>query len=192
MLKNGLDKGEVIAFKTDTVWGFGCIPEDENAVSKIYEIKKRDSKKPLILMSDNFESLKKYIKFIPDYANSLIENYLPGALTLIFEKSELCPNYITSNGDTVGIRIPDSEDFRKIISQIKGSVLATTSCNIAGEEPVMNYFEACEKFKNSATIIKPLEDKTNDNIPSTVILCQKNEYKILRQGAIKLWKNSCS
>jgi dephospho-CoA kinase len=55
-----LNPKEVIAFKTDTVWGFGCNPDDKIAVEKIYEIKKRDSKKPLILMSDNFKHLKKY------------------------------------------------------------------------------------------------------------------------------------
>ena len=181
-----LKKGEVIAFKTDTVWGFGCNPDDVDAINKIYEIKKRDSKKPLILMSDDFEYLKKYIKFIPEYANDLIEKHLPGALTLIFEKSELCPNFITSNGNTIGIRIPNSEDFRKIISKIDGKVLATTSCNVAGEQPVMTYFEANEKFGDVATIIKPIDDKQNKNIPSTVILCEKENYKILRQGAIEL------
>ena len=58
--------GEVIAFKTDTVWGFGCNPDDVVAVNKIYEIKKRDSKKPLILMSDNFDSLKKGYELIKE------------------------------------------------------------------------------------------------------------------------------
>ena len=181
-----LKVGEVIAFKTDTVWGFGCNPNDVVAVNKIYEIKKRDSKKPLILMSDNFEHLKKYIKFIPNYAYELIEKYLPGALTLIFEKSEICPDFITSGGNTVGIRIPNSEDFRKIVSQVKDRVLATTSCNVAGEEPVMNYNEAKEKFENVATIIEPINNIKNENIPSTVVLCLEDEYKILRQGAIKL------
>mgnify|MGYP003290371791 CR=1 FL=1 len=181
-----LKEGEVIAFKTDTVWGFGCNPNDKIAVDKIYEIKKRDSKKPLILMSDNFEHLKKYINFVPDYAYNLIEKHLPGALTLIFEKSELCPDFITSNGNTIGIRIPDSEDFKKIISKIEGKVLATTSCNVSNEEPVANYIEASKNFKNVATIIKPINDDENENIPSTVILCQKEGYKILRQGAIKL------
>jgi len=181
-----LKQGEVIAFKTDTVWGFGCHPLDEIAVGKIYEIKKRDLKKPLILMSDDFKSLKKYINFVPNYAYELIEKHLPGALTLIFEKSKFCPNHITSNGNTVGIRIPDSEDFKKIISQIDGKVLATTSCNIAGEEPVLNYIEADKKFGNIATIIKPINDKENNNTPSTVILCKKENYKILRQGAIIL------
>lgn len=184
-----LKKGEVIAFKTDTVWGFGCHPLDKIAVEKIYEIKKRDTKKPLILMSDDFKHLKKYINFIPDYALELIKKYLPGALTLIFEKSQLCPDYITSNGNTIGIRIPDSKDFKNIISKIKGQVLATTSCNITGDEPVKDYSEAINLFSNVATIIKPVDNVENKNIPSTVILCEKNNYKILRQGAIKLWRN---
>jgi len=186
-----LSIGEVVAFKTDTVWGFGCDPLDKLAVEKIYEIKKRDSKKPLILISDEFKYLEKYIKFVPEYAYSLIEKYLPGALTLIFEKSQFCPDFITSNGNTVGIRIPNSDDFRKIIAQVKGRVLATTSCNVAGENPVLNYLEAKEKFSDVSKIIKPIDDSENENIPSTVILCQKESYKILRQGTIKLWKKYC-
>ena len=178
----------VYAFKTDTVWGFGCLPNSESAVEKIYEIKKRDSKKPLILMSDNFESLKKYIKFIPNYAYELIEKHLPGGLTLIFEKSDLCPKSITSNSNTIGIRIPNSVDYFKLVENIEGRVLATTSCNISTEAPVKNYTEACEKFSSVAKIIKPIEDSENENLPSTVVLCEKDGYKILRQGVVKLWK----
>ena len=186
MQKINNKKGEVFAFKTDTVWGFGCHPNDIMAIKKIYEIKKRDVKKPLILMSYDFEPLKKYIKEIPNYAYELIEKYLPGGLTLIFEKSEFCPSYITSGGNTVGIRVPNSEDFRKIISQLKDKVLATTSCNIAGENPVMNYLEAKEKFEQFATIIKPINNTENNNIPSTVDLCEKEGYRTLRKGAIEL------
>ena len=181
-----LKQGEIIAFKTDTVWGFGCNIKDEIAVNKIYEIKKRDLKKPLIIMSDEYDSIKKYIDYIPDYAHDLMEKHLPGALTLIFKKSFLCPDYITAGGDRIGIRIPDSEDFRQIISNIKEGALATTSCNIAGEPPVLTYQEALEKFSDVATIIKPIEDITNENIPSTVILCEENKYEILRQGALIL------
>lgn len=181
-----LKKGEVLAFSTDTVWGFGCLPEDEEAVQNIYKIKNRDSKKPLILMSNSFETLKKYVKFIPDYAYELIEKYLPGGLTLIFEKSPLCPDFVTSYQNTVGIRIPDSEDFRILTENIKGNVLATTSCNVTNEAPVENYIQAKEKFENSATIIKPINDIIHENKPSTVILCNKEGYKILRQGSVKL------
>lgn len=177
---------KVYAFKTDTVWGFGCDLNDEIAVNKIYEIKKRDSKKPLILMSDEFSNLEKYIDFIPNYAYELIEKYLPGALTLIFEKSDFCPNFITSGGNTIGIRIPDSLEFKNALKFSEKKVLATTSCNLQGEAPVMNYKEAKEKFNKVATIIEPINDNENENIPSTVILCEKENYKVLRLGAIKL------
>lgn len=181
-----LYKGEVLAFKTDTVWGFGAHPLDEAAIDKIYEIKKRDTKKPLILMSDDFKYLEKYVSHIPPYAYDLIEKYLPGALTLVFEKSSLCPSKITSNLPSVGVRVPDSEDFIKLVSQIEGRVLATTSCNISSEPPVESYKEAIEKFSKQATIIKPINDVKNNNLPSTVILCDNEEYKILRQGALEL------
>ncbi len=181
-----LKKGEVLAFKTDTVWGFGCNPNDKCAVDKIYEIKKRDSKKPLILMSNNFSNLKKYIKNVPNYAQELIKKYLPGGLTLIFEKSDVCPDFITSGNNTIGIRIPDSNDFSKLIDELDIKALATTSCNVSSEDPVGCFGEAKEKFSNCATIIKPINDDKNENIPSTVILCEDSTYKVLRQGKIKL------
>ena len=181
-----LKSGEVLAFKTDTVWGFGCSPEDSSAINKIYEIKNRDLKKPLILMSNDFSYLEKYIKNVPSYAYELIDKYLPGGLTLIFEKSELCPDIVTSGNNTVGIRIPNSEDFSVLINDLNCKVLATTSCNISKEPPVKSYIEAIEKFSKYATIIKPINDTENENMPSTVILCEENTYKILRYGALKL------
>ena len=71
-----LKEGEVLAFKTDTVWGFGANPNDIKAIEKIYEIKKRDIKKPLILMSNDFSHLEKYIKVIPEYAKELGATYI--------------------------------------------------------------------------------------------------------------------
>ena len=183
-------KNEVLAFKTDTVWGFGARVDDKIAIDKIYEIKKRDLKKPLILMSNDFSHLEKYIQNVPKYAYELIEKYLPGALTLIFEKSPLCPGYITSYNSTVGVRIPDSIDFTNIIDKTDCKVLATTSCNVSNETPVKSYLEALEKFSNCATVIEPMSDKETDNIPSTVILCKQNGYQILRSGAILVSINS--
>lgn len=186
MQENKLEKGEVLAFKTDTVWGFGVNPDDDIAIDNIYEIKKRDSKKPLILMSNDMKHLTKYIDFIPDYANELIEKFLPGGLTLIFKKSSLLNSKVCAYSDTIGIRIPKSDDFFNLIDKIDSKVLATTSCNLSTQPPVRNYSEAYTKFSRCATIIAPIKDTENENVPSTVILCEKENYKILRQGAIKL------
>lgn len=183
---NFLKKGEVLAFKTDTVWGFGAHPQDHAAISRIYEIKKRDKNKPLILMSNNFEHLKKYIEYIPSYAQELINKHLPGGLTLIFKKSKLCCDLISAGSDTIGIRIPNSQDFFDIVSKVEGRVLATTSCNESGCEPVRNYIQAYKLFSNCANVVKPIDDSENENIPSTVVLCKDDGIKVLRQGAVVL------
>ncbi len=181
-----LKKGEVLAFKTDTVWGFGAHPGDDIAINKIYQIKKRDLNKPLILMSSDFKHLKPYIKRIPEYAYLLIDKYLPGGLTLVFEKSSLCSSTLSANKTTVGVRVPDSADFSILIEKIEGRVLATTSCNLSNEPPVVSYSEACQKFSNQTTIIKPIDDTKTQLIPSTVILCEDDSYKVLRRGKVKL------
>ena len=85
-----LQQGGVIAYVTDTVWGVGCLPDNEEAVKKIYEIKHRDGKKPLILMSDEVYNLFDYVRQpIEKEAQKLIKKHFPGALTLVLEKSEL-------------------------------------------------------------------------------------------------------
>ena len=92
MLKNEkeiidvLNNGGVIAYVTDTVWGLGCLPDNEKAVKKIYEIKKREAQKPLILMSNEVYNLLEYVKPLPKAAHQLIKKYFPGALTLVVEK----------------------------------------------------------------------------------------------------------
>ena len=86
-IKNILENDGVIAFVTDTVWGLGCLPESKKAVERIYEIKHRDTKKPLILMSHDIYPLIKYIESIPKTGHKLIKQYFPGALTLVMNKS---------------------------------------------------------------------------------------------------------
>ena len=126
-----LINGGVITYVTDTVWGLGCLPDNENAVKKIYDIKKREAQKPLILMSNEVYNLLDYVEPLPEKACRLIKKYFPGALTIVVKKSKNTPNYITSNMETVGIRVPDNEVFRRICEIIPGHVLATTSANLS-------------------------------------------------------------
>ena len=114
LLNNTLKNGGVIAFVTDTVWGLGCLPTSKDGVDKIYEIKGRDRSKPLILMSDKVENLYPYVKEVPQQAREFVQKYFPGALTLVLEKSDKTEKYITAEKDTVGIRVPDNEFFKKL------------------------------------------------------------------------------
>lgn len=188
-IKNILDQGGVIAYVTDTVWGLGCLPTSETGVKKIYEIKKREAKKPLILMSNNIKNLLPYVKPLNNKAKELINEHFPGALTLVLEKSAKTPDYITSDFNTVGIRVPDNAVFQEICSVITGNVLATTSANLSHEPSAKTYEQALEYIKNKADLIIEDYGQCAKGLESTVVLLEGNEIKILRQGAVTVSGN---
>lgn len=184
-IKNILENDGVIAFVTDTVWGLGCLPESENAVKKIYEIKKREAKKPLILMSDDIYPLFDYIKQpVKKEAQRLIKKHFPGALTLVVEKSEQTPDFLTSGMQTVGIRVPDNKTFAQICLATEGRVLATTSANISGEPPALTYEEALEYIGDKVDLIVPDYDCSAKGTASTVAGFKDGDIVVYRQGEI--------
>lgn len=185
--KHSLDNGGVFAFPTDTVWGLGCLPNSKKACEKIYEIKKRDGNKPLILLGDSIESLKPYIKDFPNLAEKMGNQYWPGALTIIIEKSSLTDDYISSGFNTVGIRIPNHPVLLELLKKI--GPIASTSANLSSEP-------AAKSIKDiKPQIINQIDFTLNDysisckGEESTVIIMEQNQYKILRNGAITIKEN---
>lgn len=189
-LKNKINEilatGGVIAFVTDTVWGLGCLPNSEKGTQKIYEIKKREAQKPLILMSNSVDNLKPYVKEINETAQKLIDKHFPGALTLVLEKSQRTPDYLTSGFDTVGIRVPDNAVFKEICECIEGNVLATTSANLSHEPSAKTYEQALENMGGKADLIIQDFGQSAKGLESTVALIRGDEIKIIRQGEIRL------
>lgn len=192
MLKNKdeiikvLNNGGVIAYVTDTVWGLGCLLNNEQAVKKIYDIKKREVQKPLILMSNNIYNLLNYVKPIPKVGQILIKKYFPGALTIVTEKNENTPNYITSNMPTVGIRVPDNKVFQEICEIIPEHVLATTSANLSHQPSAKTYEQALENMTGLADLIIEDYGYHAKGLESTVAGVMGNELRIFRQGEIKI------
>lgn len=183
---NVLTNGGVIAYVTDTVWGLGCLPNNESAVKKIYEIKKREAQKPLILMSNDIYPLLDYVKPISKIGQILIKKYFPGALTIVTDKSENTPDYITSSMPTVGIRVPNNEVFREICEIIPGHVLATTSANLSHQPSAKTYEQALENMSGLADLIIEDYGYVAKGLESTVVGVMNNELRIFRQGAIHL------
>ena len=183
---NVLTNGGVIAYVTDTVWGLGCLPNNESAVKKIYEIKKREAQKPLILMSNDIYPMIDYVKPISKIGQILIKKYFPGALTIVTDKSENTPDYITSSMPTVGIRVPDNEVFREICEIIPGHVLATTSANLSHQPSAKTYEQALENMSGLADLIIEDYGYAAKGLESTVVGVMNNELRLFRQGAIHL------
>lgn len=181
-----LDDGGVIAYVTDTVWGLGALPTSEKGIKKIYEIKKREAQKPLILMSNELENLLPYVKELSEEAKSLINKHFPGALTLVLKKTEKAADYMTSGFDTVGIRIPDNEVFKEICEAASGHVLATTSANLSHQTSSKTYQQALENMSGLADLIIEDYGQEAKGLESTVALITDEGAKVLRQGAIEL------
>lgn len=181
-----LQNGGVIAYVTDTVWGLGCLPNNENAVKKIYEIKKREAQKPLILMSNEVYHLLNYVKPIPKIGQQLIKKYFPGALTIVTEKNENTPDYITSGMTTVGIRVPDNKVFQEICEIIPGHVLATTSANLSHQPSAKTYEQALDNMSGLADLIIEDYGYKAKGLESTVAGVMGNELRIFRQGEITI------
>jgi L-threonylcarbamoyladenylate synthase len=179
-----LKNNAVIAFPTDTVWGIGCLPNNEIACQKIYSIKKRDGKKPLILLGENINDFLPYIENFPPIAKKLAKKYWPGALTIIVEKSPLVADYVSSSMETVGLRIPNHPVLLELLKNT--GPLATTSANLSGDPPAMNLEQTEEYLGDKVDLI--INDFTiaSQGIESTVIIIDNDNYKVLRQGAITL------
>ena len=194
MLKNKeeirkiLEEGGVIAYVTDTVWGLGCLPSSEKGVKKIYDIKKREAQKPLILMSNDIYHLLQYVKVIPKNGQKLVKKYFPGALTLVVKKNpEMTPDYITSNMDTVGIRVPDNEVFKEICNVAPGHVLATASANLSHQPSAKSYEQAKANMEGLADLVIEDYGYFCKGLESTVAgVFNDDEIKIFRQGAIQI------
>ena len=179
-----LKNGGVITYVTDTVWGLGCLPDNENAVKKIYEIKKREMQKPLILMSNEVYNLLDYVEPLPKLACKLIKKYFPGALTLVVKKSKNTPDFITSGMDTVGIRVPDNEVFKRICEIIPGHVLATSSANLSHQPSAKSSEQAFENMNGLSDIVIEDYGCKCKGLESTVCGVFGDDLKIFRQGEI--------
>jgi len=180
------EEGKVLAIKTDTVYGLICNAFDKKATNKIYEIKRRESKKPLSIFVKSIDDVKKYVH--PDNLTSqvsrIMQKYWPGALTLVFKKKDDMLNHITENTNSIGIRIPDNKDLLSILNNINFP-LAETSCNISGEKEYNNAKEISDKMGDMIDLIVDGGEVIN-NTPSTVLSVECNEPIILRVGALKI------
>jgi len=177
LLKKNL-KDEVVVFQTDTVWGIGCLLGSKKGVERIYEIKNRESKKPLAVLCANIEQAKELVKDF-NVGSEYAERYWPGALTLIFKKREIVGDYLTSGFDTVGVRIPNDPTALRILEQF--GPMAVTSLNLSSEPAILKYEDAL-KFSDEVEYL--VEGTDLESLSSTVYDCING--KVLRQGDISL------
>jgi len=129
--KTFLENGNAIAIPTETVYGLAANALNELAVAKIFQIKNRPFFNPLIIHLSDIEAIGRYVKKIPEEAIRLFEEFSPGALTILLEKSDLLPDIVTAGSTKVAVRIPDHPLILKLL-QTLDYPLAAPSANPFG------------------------------------------------------------
>ena len=174
--------GEIVVFPTETVYAIGTNGFDENAIRKIYEVKNRPFNKPISLLVSDLEMVKKLAKNITEEEEKLMKAFFPGPFTIVLEKSNLVPDILTSNGNTVGIRMPDDDTALNII-KLAGVPIAAPSANITGKKSGTNIKDIFSDFgENVDFYVDGGESKLG--IGSTIVKMVDGKPIILRQGSI--------
>ena len=175
-LKSGLP----VIFPTDTLPAIGCLPKFSNI---IYEFKKRDRNKPLILMGSEYKQLIDYVheSAKEDYEN-IASKYWPGALTMVIPSSGRGNEIITSKDHTIGLRIPNSYIAQSLMRET--GPLLTSSANISGFKGSTTVEGIARDFP-SLKILGPIPWEKRSGKASTIIFWKKSgDWRLIRQGEV--------
>lgn len=178
-----LQKNELVAFPTETVYGLGANAKSDEAVKKIYQAKGRPSDNPLIVHISQLEDVEKYVERIPNHAEKLMQHFWPGPLTIIFPiKKNVLSKFITAGLPTVAIRMPDHPVALALI-QASGLPIAAPSANVSGKPSPTKMIHVWQDLQGKiAGIVDGGE--TGVGVESTVIDCTLDVPAILRPGGI--------
>ncbi|MBR0037888.1 MAG: threonylcarbamoyl-AMP synthase [Bacteroidales bacterium] len=163
-----LNRGGVILYPTDTVWGLGCDATNSEAVRRIYEIKRREDSKSMLCLCDAIGRVDYYFQNIPDIAWDLWD-VADKPLTLILPRARnVAPELIAADG-TMGMRLTKEKVSQTLCARLK-KPLVSTSANISGQPTARCYADISEEIKKAVDYIVPLrQEETENPAPSGII-----------------------
>ena len=180
IIVNFLNNGKVIAYPTDTIYGLGCDARNVKAVNKIYSIKEREKKKPMIILAASIAMVKRYC-----YVTKKQEEYLgkiwPGSVTVILKSKKLLAGILAGSEGTQSVRLPDNDFLLKIIKQLKAPIVST-SLNKSGEEPVKEIKDIEKYFSGSKPDLIIDGGKLGGKPSRVVDIRDMDNINVLRKG----------
>jgi tRNA threonylcarbamoyl adenosine modification protein (Sua5/YciO/YrdC/YwlC family) len=174
-------RGEVVIFPTDTVFGIGTTPFDEQAVLRLYTVKQRPLHKPIPVLLADTTDLAQVTAAVSPIAQGLIDRFWPGPLTLVLPGNHKLPAALSDNGG-VAVRIPDRRSTRAMI-RLAGGAVAATSANLSGLPPAPSAAKALAQLGEGVALA--LEGGASFlGMASTVIDCRGSAPRLLRPGPL--------
>lgn len=175
-----MNKGGIILYPTDTIWGIGCDATNPEAVKRVYNIKRRNDAKALITLIDSEAKLEAYVTNVPEVAWQLIE-VAERPLTIIYDGARnLAPNLLAEDG-SAGIRIT-REEFSKNLCMRMRRAIVSTSANISGEPSPKCFADISPDIINAVDYVCTSRRNEEKNPPASNIikLGAGGEVKVIR------------
>ena len=176
-----MQKGGVILYPTDTVWGIGCDATNEEAVRRVFEIKRRADSKAMLVLVDNPVKVDFYVDEVPEVAWDLIE-MTTKPLTIIYDGARnLAHNLIAEDG-SVGIRVTNEEFSKQLCFRFRKAIVST-SANISGHPAPSVFSEISDEIKKAVDyVVDYRREETGHPKPSGIIKLGKGgQIKIIRE-----------
>ena len=177
-----IQRGGVIAFRTDTFYGLGADPFNRNAIAKIRKLKGREDTKPILLLISDADEVGRFIATRSETFDSIAKRFWPGPLTLIGLARPELPEELTAGTKTIGLRLPNEENVRALVRAC-GGALTATSANVSGKQTARTAKEAEEYFPEGIDLIIDGGEVTATQ-PSTVVDLSGSQARLIREGAV--------
>jgi L-threonylcarbamoyladenylate synthase len=150
-----LNRGGIIAYPTEAVFGLGCYPEDFYAVARILSLKKRSVGKGLILIAASVEQIASYVEYPDDEVRQEVHTTWPGPITWVLPAKTSVPFWVTGGRDTVAVRVCAHPIAQALCHRV--GAIVSTSANPVGCAPATNIIKVWSYFGNKIDYILPGE-----------------------------------
>jgi len=177
-----IQAGGIIVYPTETLYGIGCSAMHPRALQRVQHLKKRPEPKPILVLVRSKEEVRPLVREVPEIAESLINAFWPGPLTIVFPASDAVPPELTQGKGSIGIRIPSCAVCLRLL-ELAGVPITSTSANLSGDAPL-------DTIASMRSVLTPGIDLYLDagtlppSKPSTVVDVSGPSPRILREGAI--------
>ena len=176
-----LAAGELVIFPTDTVYGLAARADREHPVAHIFSAKRRPHDRPLPLLLPSADALADVAREVLPAAHALAEAFWPGPLTLVLQRSDHVPSWITAGADTVAVRVPD-HPLARLILRMAPFLVAVTSANLSDEPTPSTAAECAASLAEQPALV--IEAGELPGTASTVVEVTSAGARVLRPGPV--------
>lgn len=175
-----LEKGGLILYPTDTVWGIGCDATNEEAVKKVYALKNRDDRKALICLVANDSMLERHVENVPELAFDIME-LSTKPITIIYDRPKGVAKNLIASDNTLAIRVASDKFCQYLINKFRKPIVST-SANISGQPNPTAFHQISESVLKGVDYVVDLQPEQPNSVPSSIIkLGNDGTVKVIRE-----------